>query len=558
VPVLEPLRSRRPTAEPDARGAACQRWQLPSALLLLVLTWALTLPGTYHSMFPDGVSYAAVAGHLLDGRWDAAINAYWSPLWSWLYLPTLALGGDEFLAARVAGLLAAALVLFALDRWLQRSAPATPQAAVALLALVPLLVWAATTPSPDLLLAGLLLLFLETASRPDAVDRPRVAVTAGALAGVAYLAKLFALPFVLAAVPLVVVHHRLARRPLASVLRSAGTMLVVFLAVVTAWSAVLSVDAGQLTVGTAASVNLDVGASDSKGSPIYYGGLFPPAHPDAANVWEDPGALPRSVRGPAVDSGSVGTAGNGPVLLRVKLALENVPQAAREMGRWKYLIPLLLLLHVPLLGRWRERPLPEAVRDPLLLLLGSSVFVGGTLLVYVDERYLRFALLALLPGAVAGVRPAAALLARARPDGGASGAGYARVGLTGLLVAALLWPGVRALHGAVVEPQPAAQLATSLGDRDLRGARVASDRRWEETMSLCLHLGCRYYGLVSPARHDDWREQLQRHDVDYYLVWDDDNRDLAESAPRWPAVGHYGDALELRLVEVDRLPPPGR
>src|SRR4051795_1245260 len=45
----------------------------------LVQTWFLR-----HRLFSDGVSYLAIARNYAAGDWHAALNSYWSPLYSWL------------------------------------------------------------------------------------------------------------------------------------------------------------------------------------------------------------------------------------------------------------------------------------------------------------------------------------------------------------------------------------------------------------------------------------------------------------------------------------------
>src|SRR5690242_3748378 len=58
---------------------------LRAASWLVVITLgALHASAGRHEIQPDGVSYLDVADKYLAGEWHAAINAYWSPLYSWL------------------------------------------------------------------------------------------------------------------------------------------------------------------------------------------------------------------------------------------------------------------------------------------------------------------------------------------------------------------------------------------------------------------------------------------------------------------------------------------
>jgi hypothetical protein len=39
---------------------------------------------TRHLIYSDGVSYLEIAGYYAAGNWKAALNSYWSPLFSWI------------------------------------------------------------------------------------------------------------------------------------------------------------------------------------------------------------------------------------------------------------------------------------------------------------------------------------------------------------------------------------------------------------------------------------------------------------------------------------------
>ncbi len=52
--------------------------------IVAILLGAFQSWDTRHSMNPDGLSYLDMGDAYLRGDWDMAINAYWSPLYSWL------------------------------------------------------------------------------------------------------------------------------------------------------------------------------------------------------------------------------------------------------------------------------------------------------------------------------------------------------------------------------------------------------------------------------------------------------------------------------------------
>ena len=89
---------------------------------LIIIFWSIaTFIGfihawaTRHYMNTDGVSYLDIADAYLRGDWNAAINAYWSPLYSWLLgLAMLALKPSPYWEYPVAHLVNFIIYLYAL------------------------------------------------------------------------------------------------------------------------------------------------------------------------------------------------------------------------------------------------------------------------------------------------------------------------------------------------------------------------------------------------------------------------------------------------------------
>lgn len=145
---------------------------------------------------PDLPSYLLLAGHLAAGRFGLAVSGMRSPLFCFLVAPLLALGVDGVVAARLVVLASGVLYLVGVWRLAPRFGLRGPWRA-GVLGVAALTAAAATMGEvgPDLLVCGLLLLYLDRASAEDLRSSPRRAAQAGLAAGVAFLAKGFALPF---------------------------------------------------------------------------------------------------------------------------------------------------------------------------------------------------------------------------------------------------------------------------------------------------------------------------------------------------------------------------
>src|SRR5437870_3181683 len=80
----------QPAAQPDAGevdrlGSVKWFWRLTAVLLCGLHAYAAR-----HTMNPDGFSYLDLADAWRRGAWGEAVNAYWSPLYSWLIAAVLA------------------------------------------------------------------------------------------------------------------------------------------------------------------------------------------------------------------------------------------------------------------------------------------------------------------------------------------------------------------------------------------------------------------------------------------------------------------------------------
>lgn len=148
----------------------------------------------------DGISYLSIAQQYAEGDVGNAVNAYWSPMVSWLAAPLIASGVGLEDAAGVVSCVAAALVV-GISAWLvwsetRRVLPAF----VAVVVLTPVVMQAAPPRTPDLLVVAWVIGFLwalRTADRAlSGSGRARVATAAllGVVVALGYFVKLYVLP----------------------------------------------------------------------------------------------------------------------------------------------------------------------------------------------------------------------------------------------------------------------------------------------------------------------------------------------------------------------------
>lgn len=160
------------------------------SVALVVAGWRnLTMLNT------DAVAYLRLASYYANGQTDLMISGYWGPLLSWLIAPWLRLGVDALVAGRIvmawSGLVFwwGCVGLFGAVGLPERGRILGTWAVV--LATV---YWSVRFLTPDLLVSGLTCAALATMLGGGWCANRTKAVRAGALWGVAYLAKAVALP----------------------------------------------------------------------------------------------------------------------------------------------------------------------------------------------------------------------------------------------------------------------------------------------------------------------------------------------------------------------------
>ncbi|HUG37324.1 MAG TPA: hypothetical protein VML54_10265, partial [Candidatus Limnocylindrales bacterium] len=216
----------------------------------------------------DGVAYLRIGGYYAAGDLGRAVSAYWSPLYSWLLAPGLALGVPALLAAKLLGAAIALAWVHAVGLLARRFVDsAVARALLCVAAAAQGLAWSMQTIGADLLLGVLLTYYFHVMSDPALLTRPRRVFAGGLLGGLAYLAKAYALPFFLAHFALTLALA--ARGPVSSAGaarggrgawpgRAAVAGLLGFGLLAGPWVVVLSEAQGRFTFSTALARNRPV------------------------------------------------------------------------------------------------------------------------------------------------------------------------------------------------------------------------------------------------------------------------------------------------------------
>ncbi|MCW3473457.1 hypothetical protein [Limobrevibacterium gyesilva] len=224
----------------------------------VVLAVALAVAGAraMENMNPDGVAYIRIAHYWRAGDFTRAVNAYWGPMFPWLIvlfegtaLPTLGARVAMGVSGWFFGMAAMLWLRAALARRMERAVAG----AVVLLVAVN---WSTATITPDLLMAGWMLLAAWIAARADWMTARRWQVAMGLCLGAAFLTKAIALPAAAVFLALVFVLEAWRRERPARALAGAFGWVVAGLAVVVVPQVVaVSVHYGVPMLSSAGRIN---------------------------------------------------------------------------------------------------------------------------------------------------------------------------------------------------------------------------------------------------------------------------------------------------------------
>lgn len=252
----------------------------------------------------DGISYISIARQYADGHGDTAVNAYWSPLISWLMAPLLRAGIPEIPAFHTVSIVGMAIGIGLGTRLVWRCTSHNVWASWLFLGTTG--VFAAgniRVLTPDMLVVAWVLCFVVVLVRltrrmSDGTSTHRDGALVGVVCALGYFAKFFLLPvmFVSVAVWLLVVsvwRRSNSGSSLVGAARLPLTRLAVALVVggllAAPWVGALSVKYGYVTAGSSFTVNMasktgpvaDVGAEG--GVPV----LWEPPNQRAVSFGED-------------------------------------------------------------------------------------------------------------------------------------------------------------------------------------------------------------------------------------------------------------------------------
>jgi hypothetical protein len=333
----------------------------------------------------DFVAYAGVAHRLLLDP-ELSVTGYWSPLFSWLMAPLMALSVDDLVAGRVV-LVASGFGYVLAVHWLGlRLTPSSGghffRGGLLVCAVLQATLWSGSMLDPDLLANVFMFACLSQLFDPKSAERPLVCLAAGLLGGVGYLAKSYMLPFLVLVLPVWIWFALRARDPASSSHRASHLVrdwlrscfwCALGLAIVAGpWIFVLSGHYGAVLFSTAGSANhANVGTQT-------FGSDF---------LWHPPLEL-HYIHNPHFGPDWSPLSSWGNCLHQLVLTGKNLLRMAGHLAGWIALVVFGAWHRARLVNKGKFSPLTARDRRIVQLLLSSVVLYPiGYLLIDTERRY---------------------------------------------------------------------------------------------------------------------------------------------------------------------------
>jgi len=446
-------------------------------ILLMFTVGVLILDGYVYQVNPDGINYISIAEKYMCGDFYNAINGCWSPLFSWLLIPLLALGIPPLAASKFLSLFVALIALIGINSLSSRFDITRTFRYILLLCSIPILLYYAfIVIAPDLLLLTLLIFYLSLIFNKKHERKLWYGPACGVLGGLAYLAKAYAFPFfIIHFLIFSFIRYRMSdQKP--RIIQNTVAGLVCFFLISGTWIFTLHYKYDVWTISTAGSYNHGLNAPNSKGHPMHYQGLLTPTNETAISAWEDPSYL-------TVEKWS---AFEYPYH-QIGVIQRNLKQTINILAGFSVLFLAIIFLQF---RQWR-------------LLVTLALYAGGYCLIATCPRYLWICQILLL---LMGVLALSRLFSKYR----------LLITVKALIAVILVFSFTCFPINDLIDNYNNGRNIYSLSQRleqlDIHG-RIASDKEWHTTLYLCYHLGLPYYGESTAIK------ELNEHDIDYYFTW---------------------------------------
>lgn len=484
---------------------------LALSLIIYVVLAIILLPRYQYQINPDGVSYIGIAQKYMHLDFANAVNGFWGPMLSWLLVPFLKLGTAPLLSAKFLSLSVGLLVLWQSNVFFKilNIEDHSRKVLMVLMAVVALY-FALSVITPDILIVYFILAYFNIIFRQGYSSSTLAGVWSGIFGALLYLTKSYGLPFFVVHFLVFNLIFFFSTKEKTEKMRI-GTHyisgMVVFVFISIFWISAISQKYDHFTLGTAGRYNHTLIGPQSLGHPLghpmHIMGFLPPPNNTAISVWEDISNVefPGWELFESFDN----------VMFQVKTILANWVEIFTILEKFSFLAVVILISAWFYLRKNRKL----FVSNPIFLLIVSLfILVAGYSTLLIVNRYVWMGIIILL---AMGAKLLDEFEAQRKIKH------KSKLIMTYILAASFLILPVRNLKMNLDYGIQFYNFSKAISKFGIEG-RVASNIYWHETLYVSFYMNWKYYGEI--GREAKIKESLEKNEIDYFLVWGQDNKRL--------------------------------
>jgi hypothetical protein len=472
-------------------------------VLMLYLFFSVILFSHYQYIInPDGISYISIAQNYVNGHISYAINGYWSPLYSWLLIPFILLWKvnlGNIIATKILAIIIGLFTLIAIYLILIKLHLNNYLNTVILLAFIPIMLYFTFQfITPDLLVACLLLYYLNFLMDEKYRKKEYMGLLTGFFGVLAFLAKSYVFFFFLIHFIFTNLFY-VKNFPLdkGNIKKNLLWGLSIFLVISGIWVGVISEKYGVITIGTTGSYNYELVGPESDGHAMFYKGLITPPNEFSVSAWEDPSYFQLKKWNPLESTENF--------IHQIMIILNNFYNIVL-ISLYLLFVPFFsILLALFLFFKSNEK----SIKNNVIFILGTIIlYIGGYILIIVEGRYLWFSLILSF---ILGFYSLNELYNQNDIK-----LNFFRASIIIMVAALVFYP---LLFFMYYNPSLGYyETSLALKSHGIEG-NIASNDQWEIMDYLSYYLDSRFYGVTTHQSDSELKETLNFYQIDYYFVW---------------------------------------
>ena len=480
-------------------------------ILVLIVYSILAISSTfYHHYYlgADGISYVSIAVKYFDGDWFNAINAYWSPLYSWLIVPILCFIGDtNYYAAyvtRIVSFVAGFITLIGLSRMGTAFKLSKTIKRIMLITSVPMILYYSIMfDTPDVLVLCLVVNYFSFIFNENYPNSWMNGGICGLLGGMGFLSKTYIFLFFLAHFVFFNFLYYFKDRKMnkKGIRRNFIIGLIVFFVISGLWVGTLSLKYDEITIGTTTKYNHAITGPEYPTHPVYFMGLIKPPNNSATSTWEEPSLVNLSDWSP-LESWEY-------MRYQLELISKNLLRFFIFLEYHSFLTISILILSLYFIFKQGTR---HSFKNGLIYIMVTLlIYSAGYLLIHVQDRYI-------WPVILLSMFCSFYLLENLYQDK-IFGLKLRNVLMITIMLSFILFPVSEIFFNPPIDVNTYSFSQNLKKDYNIQG-NIASNDQWEPTNRISFYLDSQYYGLPKNTTNSvELEEELVMNNINYYFVW---------------------------------------